>query len=119
MPRMFSASYQRYSFEADWSATVPVAVGSVCKRDACAPVATAAKRIRRIWRSDSLIAQLTQLPMLDNAAGTDQHQYLEQQTISNPQQQYRFDGKEQHQSPTPTQLHRHQKTDATTKDIAH
>src|SRR6266849_4270464 len=40
MPRMFSASYHKYSgvTAEDWSATVPVAVFLACKRDACAPV---------------------------------------------------------------------------------
>src|SRR6266704_1802100 len=38
MPRMFSASYHKYSGVTgeDWSATVPVAVFLACKRDACA-----------------------------------------------------------------------------------
>src|ERR1043165_5270161 len=39
-PRMFSASYQRYSALAgvsDWTATVAVGDSSVRKRDACAP----------------------------------------------------------------------------------
>src|SRR5438067_649258 len=39
MPRMFSASYQRYSLVVvtDWRATVPVAVFLACKLDTCAP----------------------------------------------------------------------------------
>src|SRR5690348_16133826 len=49
MPRMFSASYQRYSCvteAADWSATVSVAILLMCKRDACAPVTRATLKIK-------------------------------------------------------------------------
>ena len=47
-----------------------------------------------------------------------QHQNFQQQTISNPKQQYRFDRQEKRNRPTPSQLHCEHEPDSATRNIA-
>src|SRR3954462_13917569 len=110
MPRMFSASYQRYSSRGGraerWGDPAKERYG-----EAEIPTRTSATNNLTVRTSRS------HLPVLDRPHRSNQHNYLQQQAVSDPNKQQDFDREKNHDRFPPAEFPGDDESNCTTEDV--